>query len=682
MDVWKVISEGYNEQDAVDCGNRFLIGNGFVGIRGTLEEYRKDKQAACTLAGVYDKAENQTWREPVNIPNGFYAHIENPGEIESHTQCLDIKTGVHSRITEYKRAVLTIERFANMACVNTICQKITVIPKCAEVTLKCGIDSDVWDINGPHLMDLRAQGGEVISVSARTYEQDIPISVSERCDQTGYETVTENNSVYRVFKISEPFTVKRIIVINAGNEGVHENCGETLEGHTAVYESVAGTYDEMLEAHTAVWAKLWENSAVILKGDDEAQLALNYSLYHLHSIAPRHADNLSIAARGLSGQTYKGAVFWDTEIFLMPFFMYTEPETAKKLINYRIKTIDGAMKKAEEYGFKGAFYAWESQDGGAEGCTDFNVIDVFTERPVRTSFRDKQIHISGDIVYALLKYARWTGDNKIFDYGGIDLICACADFYKSRAYCRVGEKELEFPDVVGPDEYHERVDNNAFTNRIADLTLNYAKNRYKVRKPRLRDGIIEQFDGYFDLEDASLETVRSRLKHKREYWGTQSGVAFATQIIKQADVLAMMNLFPEDYTKEDFEKNWFYYEPRTEHGSSLSACMYALGACRFGRADLAYPMFLKSARADLDGGGKSWAGNVFIGGTHPASAGGAYMIVTQGFAGLKQEDNSLTLNPCLPKEIESIEFPVIFRGEKYKIKVTQNTSEIERVNNV
>jgi kojibiose phosphorylase/nigerose phosphorylase len=513
-------------------------------------------------------------------------------------------------------------------------------------------------------MDLRAKGGEVISVSGRTYEQNIPVSVSERCDQTGYETVKENNSVYRVFKISEPFTVKRIIVINAENESVREN------------------YDEMLEKHINIWAKLWENSAVKLTGDDEAQLALNYSLYHLHSIAPRHADNLSIAARGLSGQTYKGAVFWDTEIFLLPFFLYTEPETAKKLINYRIKTIDGALKKAQEYGFKGAFYAWESQDGGAEGCTDFNVIDVFTDRPVRTSFRDKQIHISGDIVYALLKYASWTGDNKIFDYGGIDLIRDCADFYKSRAYCRVGEKELEFPDVVGPDEYHERVDNNAFTNRVADLTLNYSKNRYKVRKPRIRDGIIEQFDGYFDLEDASLETVRSRLKHEREYWGTQSGVAFATQIIKQADVLAMMNLFPEDYTKEDFEKNWFYYEPRTEHGSSLSACMYALGACRFGRADLAYPMFLKSARADLDGGGKSWAGNVFIGGTHPASAGGAYMIVTQGFAGLKQTENGLTLNPCLPKEIESIEFPVIFRGEKYNVKVTQNTSEIVRVNNV
>ena len=223
----------------------------------------------------------------------------------------------------------------------------------------------------------------------------------------------------------------------------------------------------------------------------------------------------------------------------------------------------------------------------------------------------------------------------------------------------------------------ERVDNNAFTNRMAAFALELAGVRRQVRPPRVKDGIIEQFDGYFALEDASLDTVRARLRHPREYWGTQGGVAFSTQIIKQADVLAMMNLFPEEYTDEEVERNWRFYEPRTEHGSSLSACMYALGACCFRRADLAVPLFLKSARADLDGGGKSWAGNIYIGGTHPAAAGGAYMIAVQGFAGLRLHGNEPALNPCPPDAFRSLEFPFVFRGKRRIARVTHENYGIE-----
>ena len=656
MNRWTIERKGYEPEEFADNGNRFLIGNGFIGVRGTLEEYKADKMVAINLAGIYDRAPGETWREPVNAPNAFFSKAENTGAILSHSQRLDIRHGIHTRKTDYENAFMQIERFCSMVEPNILCQKITIKPKGKSVNLMCGIDSDIWDINGTHLTGYKVsvlKDSNVIKVAAQTSELRIPITVTERSNHKQDEIRQIGNSIFRMFNIKNTFVLERIIAIN----------GELTEG----------SYDEKLSAHKNAWEQLWENSEVNIEGDEKAALSLNYSLYHLHCIAPRHADNLSIAARGLSGQTYKGAVFWDTEIFLMPFFTATEPTVARKLMKYRINTLDGALKKAAQYGFDGAFFAWESQDGGFDGCTDFNVVDVFTERPVRTYFRDKQIHISGDIVYALGTYIDWTGDESILKDGGEKLIRACADFYRSRAFSRHGSDELEFIDVVGPDEYHERVYNNAFTNRLAAYTFEKAGLNKKVRCPNIKNGIIEQFDGYFGLEDAPLDVVRSRLKHPREYWGTQSGIAFSTQIIKQADVIALMHLFQSEFSDDTVRKNWKYYEPRTEHGSSLSACMYALTACRFGRADLAYPLFLKSARSDLDGGGKSWAGNIYIGGTHPAAAGGAYMIATQGFAGIRLQGGELKLKPCLPEQIKSIDFPLFFKGEKLHIEVRQGT---------
>lgn len=171
-------------------------------------------------------------------------------------------------------------------------------------------------------------------------------------------------------------------------------------------------------------------------------------------------------------------------------------------------------------------------------------------------------------------------------------------------------------------------------------------------------GVIEQFDGYFTLEDTTVEAVRSRLKDPREYWGGAYGVASQTKVIKQADVITMLELCHKDYGADILKANWDYYCPRTEHGSSLSACMYALVACRWGGAEEALPFFLKSARADWDGGGKQWAGLVYIGGTHPAASGGAWKVFAQGFAGLETEAGKPVLHPQLPKNGSVSALPV------------------------
>jgi len=718
LSIWSFTLEGYNSDDIVTNGNRFLIGNGYMGYRGTMDEWGRHEMAAVNLAGIYDQYENN-WREPVNAPNPLFAQLTINGEIITlgktehlnHSQTVNFRRGLHLRDTAFKNVRIKSQRLVSMAEPHLLMSHLELeFNETVDVELLTGIVIDIWDINGPHLFSHSFNEGPVIRTQQYTGEKQIPVAVAQSasCDFKHWERQeTINNGIYRRINFTaEPGKVHTVDLIAAVFTGLDVPDPGTSAG-LCCENAVSHGYEKCLRAHEEAWTEIWNNSAVELKGNDEAALALNASLYHMHSIAPRHKKAASIPARGLSGQTYKGAIFWDTEIFLFPVFVHTEPELAKTLLRYRIETLPGALDKAAEYGYRGAFYAWESQEGGAEGCTDFNVIDVFTSRPVRTYFRDKQIHISGDIAYAMWRYYEITGDTSLFFEGAAEVILQCARFYISRAHSRLDIDKVELLDVIGPDEYHERVNNNAFTNQmvahcltcvlelVSLLTeidfeflnslldkLKYKEDLELIRQmlpklqPDFNTDIIEQFDGYFKLEDCTLDDVRSRLLDKREYWGCNHGVASTTQIIKQADVIAMMALFPSLFSDETVLRNWEYYEPRTEHGSSLSACMYALTACRFGRQDLAWDHFIKTASIDLTGGGKHWAGKIYIGGTHPAANGGAWLIAVLGFAGLSVINGVIKLNPRLPQQIESLSFPIITDNKRQKITVTHDGWEI------
>lgn len=191
-----------------------------------------------------------------------------------------------------------------------------------------------------------------------------------------------------------------------------------------------------------------------------------------------------------------------------------------------------------------------------------------------------------------------------------------------------------------------------------------------------KNGVIEQFDGYFKLEDVDVAEVRSRILNPKEYWGGANGVASHTQVLKQADVVAMLSIFKNEYTVDILKKNLEYYEPRTEHGSSLSACMYSLLSCFTKNADAAYPMFMKSAKVDMQPGGKEWLGRGYIGGTHPASAGGAWIVAIKGFAGMETENNSLKFSPNLPKNWKGMNFKIMLNGKLYRVIIDKNKANV------
>jgi kojibiose phosphorylase/nigerose phosphorylase len=723
MISWKIEENGYDPRKATNLGNKFLTGNGYMGIRGTLEEFTKEQFPAVNLAGIYDQAGNG-WREPLNAPNGLYTRLLIDGEEYSllkkewlsHKMSLNYRHGLFSRETVFqtKKGSISLqtERFVSMEEKHLIALMVTLTPSFdGETEILTGIDGDVWDINGPHYDSIDTGSlSECLYAFGTTHENQDHVAVIETIglpEKTDQMVSNGDRKVMR--RISIPlkaggqYRFYKYIAVYTSKDG--ENYQSEAE-KLALKAREAG-YEKLLSDHKNNWEEKWEVSEVSIEGDDEAMEALNYSLYHLHSIAPRHSESLSIAARGLSGQTYKGAVFWDTEMFMLDFFLFTEPQIAKTLLKYRIDTLPGAQKKAESYGFDGAFYPWESQEGGYDACSDYNVTDVFTGRPMRTYFKDKQIHISAAVVYGIMRYTLFTGKRDLLSEGGAEVILECAKFYYSLLIRRIKDERYELWDVIGPDEYHERVNNNAYTNRMAKYTFDAAveilkeemkeANKDSLQKKELlerlqdaaehlyipapdeKSGIIEQFDGYEQLEEVSIAEIKERLLHEKEYWGGAYGVASHTKIIKQADVVTMINLFSDEYDAETRYKNWTYYEPRTEHGSSLSACMYSMLACKCGMADKAYPFFIKSAGADLGDGGKQWAGLIYIGGTHPAASGGAYMTAVEGFAGLRIEDGKLKVSSRLPAAWIRLSFKVYYLGDLYQITVTKDEAQVEKI---
>ncbi len=721
---WIIEEKGFKREKTELNGSKFLLGNGYMGYRGTMEEFAKDRLVACNLLGLYDQAGDK-WREPVNAPNGFFSVLRCDDvsvdileiETEEHAQCLNIKSGLHQRKSTFimpggNCITVGTERFLSLVNVHLMCMKYTFsVSKKCRIVINTGIDGDVWDINGPHLAEIEpATECGLIVLNSRTGELGCRVSVAEGMESNftaDEEIVTEDKRIIRKIALEaqpdEEYAFCKYVAVYTDNDGVEDASGASVKD---CLDAIDRGYEELAAGHAEKWSKLWEASDVKIGGDDEAQLALRYSIYHLLSIAPTHSDRASIPARGLSGQVYKGAVFWDTEMFMLPFFICTNPQMAKNLVRYRVHTLDGARRKAAEYGYRGAYYAWESQDTGDDACTLFNVTDVFTGRPVRTYFRDKQIHISADVVYGIWQYYKLTGDEDILLEGGAEVILECARFMVSYAYFKKDRNRYEILDVTGPDEYHERVNNNAFTNvmvkhtlEVAQATLKHLKNKYKaeymglmrkldyeteleniremkellyIPQPDVHSLVIEQFDGYHRLEDIGLKELKNRIIHPDEYLGGGNGLAAATGIIKQADTVLMLNLFKDRYSNDVKKANWDYYEPRTEHGSSLSSCVYALLAADTGNPEWAYRYFMKTATIDLTGESKQYAGTIYIGGTHPAANGGAWMAAVLGFGGVSFDDEMVSLNPRLPSKWETLKFTLILRGQVFNISIDRN----------
>ena len=720
---WEISTtdHGGTKENIMRRGNVYQTANGYMGCRGTLDEAGPEDAVGITLAGIFDQV-GTAWREPVNAPNGGYTRVALDGvevtgsAVVQHRQTLHFANAAFERETTFALGgkKLTIHSFRFLSADEPHLGVVRFTVSCdrdAEVMIRTGIDGDIWDLNGPHLLQLAAsRTDQVLCVEGRTHEAKKSVAVAEAvAAELGAESAaTEGNRHLRVFafpsRAGQTHTFVKFFAIFTDNDPL--DLPSAPAAIAAVRHARQRGYEVCLERHNAEWARRWERGDVIVDGDDEAQLALRYSILQLLMVAPVKGSANSIPARALSGQVYKGAVFWDTEMFMFPFFLHTWPEKALELLRYRIRTLDGARRKAatEGPGYRGAFYAWESQDTGDDACTYFNIGDPITGRDLRTHFRDKQVHISGDVAIALWQYFKITGDDTLLAEGGAEVILECARFYYSYAHFKKDRGRFEILDVIGPDEYHERVNNNAFTNMVVRETFAIAnavvehlgRTRPEALKALLRQlaiepelagfadavarlfvpapdpvtGVIEQFEGYFKLRDASVAELKTNMVHPNEYLGAGQGLAVPTKVIKQADVVMLLELIPSRFPAGIKRANWAYYEPRTEHGSSLSACAYALVATEFGDLEFAYKYFLQTAQIDLLAKYKTQVGTIFVGGSHPAANGGAWMTAVAGFGGMRADEQQVVINPRLYRKWRSLEFGLDYHGDRFRIHLT------------
>jgi nigerose phosphorylase len=727
-DLWSISTSEHTDgkETIMRRGNVYQISNGYMGYRGTLDEFTSEQLVGITLAGIFDRV-GSAWREPVNAPNGGFTSVSLRGvelsalddRVARHKQTLRFANALFQRETSFasKGTTLTVKssRFLSAETPNLGVIKFSITcNRAAEVTIRTGIDGNIWDLNGPHLLQLSAtRRDSVLVVEGITNESSKRVAVAETSDidfgEVSYES--RGNRILRVVSLravaGRTYTFHKYFAVFTDNDAVRGPVvGAAVE---AVLRAKSLGYDGCIASHNARWLEKWQRCDVTIEGDDEAQLALRYSILQLLMVAPVKGSANSIPARALSGQVYKGAIFWDTEMFMFPFFVYTYPEKAVELMRYRIKTLNGARRKAktEGVGNRGAFFAWESQETGDDACTYFNIGDPLNGRALRTYFRDKQVHISGDVAIAMWDYFRMTGDDSLLLEGGAEVILECARFFHSYAYYNCEKRRYEILDVVGPDEYHERVNNNAFTSMVARETLTLAvetvnylgkkhpkelrallrKLRIEGQLPSFKDaarrlfvpgpdpktGVIEQFDGYLGLRESTVEQLRARMVHPNEYLGAGQGLAVPTKIIKQADVVMMLSLFRSRFSTRIKRLNWEYYEPRTEHGSSLSACAYAMVAAEFGKLDFAYKYFLKTAKIDLEAKYKVYVGSVFMGGSHPAANGGAWMTAVLGFGGVQADEKRVAINPRLWRKWKRLNFHLSYKGDDFRVNITKTS---------
>ncbi|MDD3213734.1 MAG: glycosyl hydrolase family 65 protein, partial [Eubacteriales bacterium] len=436
--------------------------------------------------------------------------------------------------------------------------------------------------------------------------------------------------------------------------------------------------DRLMEEQQAYLNHFWRDARVEIQGDRRIQEAMDYDLYEL--LQSTGTDGVSnVAAKGLSGEGYEGHTFWDSEIYVTPFFLFTNPEAAKQMLSYRCAILPRARANARSLGFaKGALYPWRTIDG--DECSAYF--------PAGTA----QYHINGDIAYAFLQYWDATGDLRFMAEHGAEVVVETARFWLELGH--MAEDGFRIECVTGPDEYTCLVNNNFYTNATAQYNLRgavrlmralgeasmgetvlaatgvtsaeleaFASAAERMLLPRDEKlGISAQDDSFLQKAVLDLNSIPKEnfplLLHYHPLF------LYRYQVCKQADTVLAHLLFPDTADAETVRRSYEYYRNVTTHDSSLSLCVFAIAAARLGMAETA--MTLYSDTVDLDG--SDTHGNTRDG-IHTANMGGAYLCVLRGFAGLTLNERGLSLSPMLPPGLTGYAFTLHYLGTVFRCEV-------------
>jgi kojibiose phosphorylase len=670
----------------------FSIANGHLGTRGSFEEGYGDSLPATFMHGLFVTPPGDVpylaplpdWTGVSITVDGVRFRLDDRTPL-GYERILDFRTGILTRQVLWRgpgTGVIRAEfrRLLSMAVPELTAMevKITALTDDVQVGVETGLDGSIsgpfgapwrrldWERTRPDRLDMRAESN------------DGQAAVNATCVVRGLGPLGLANHSRR-----PRLTATLDLAPGEWLEFVKYTIFQRDKGATTA-ELPGGDFEEVAAASAAEWAKRWETSQIEVSGDPVAEQALRFAAFQLIGGAPRSSEGAGVGARLLSGYGYRHHVFWDTDLFVVPYLTMTQPDLARAHLGYRYRGLDGARRKAARYGRAGAFFAWESAGTGDEVTPDWG--ETADGERIRIRTGEIEEHIVADVAHAVHHYLRWTDDRRFLAEEGAEITLDGGRYWHDRAEVD-GEGRAHLRNVIGPDEYHVGVDDNFFTNAMAAWHLRTAVQHGAGRddlvsrlglhdgweevflaladglEPRPGpDGVFEQHDGYFALDEVDLSRFQPRGAPLHAIFGEKR--LERSQITKQADVVMGLVLLDALQTRELIEANLDYYGPRTDHGSSLSLAMHSLAASMAQRPGQAYDYFRRAAAIDLEDSMLNASHGI-----HAATQGGLLQAALVGFGGLHLGEDGPQTTARLPDHWDSLGFSFVHRGTRHEREV-------------
>jgi len=728
VDPWVIRNHRHDPHSLGQHNSVFTVSNGYLGLKGTVAEDRDGYQPVTLINGVYDelnmfsliRASNQERRyldatkfdtagkSPcvANLPSPLFVRLYvcnrelslSRGTVSDFEQTLDLRTGLYRyafalRNEDGRTTHVEMERFASAIHPHRVFMRygFRAVDYSGRVCVLSGIDattrSNTTGEKQYEVVRLDADDSGLCSAHVRTPARghDVFLRVAgvlNGAPAARGHGVVEHDRVYTMFELAvqpgQMVTMDRVIVIGSSEDARQEVVADP-DGELAA--ATEQGYDAALAAQKTPWAERWDRACVAIEGDVRAQQYLNFCLYHLLAAAPRHTDRLSVPVKLLTGEYYQGNTFYDTDVYIVPYFVFTQPEVARSCLHWRYLGLEPGRNIARDLGYRGAKLAWQAGPYGEECLGDW------------WRFVHTNIHINADAAYGLMQYYWATGDEEFMRRCGVEMLVEFARFYASRAVYDASRDAYDLADVAGPDEGHCESTNNFFTNYLAIRTLRWAgqmlarlkrsapdvfaetidrlnvedhePSRWQHVADRLtvlfdaKTKLYEQCDGFYDLE-----TLPPHLSRDRKVWFE---TVFPYQALNQPDVVMAMVMFRDEFDRDVQRVNWEFYKDKSMNFSSMSFVLNSIMAADMGEKERAYEEFLIAAGMDVDeeltGRKDTFAG------LHGTSAGGAWMAAVFGFGGVCLSEQGLRIRPNLPPAWNGLRFPLLYQGLRLNVAI-------------
>ncbi|MEH6762607.1 MAG: glycoside hydrolase family 65 protein [Maribacter arcticus] len=733
-DKWSIIEEGFDTENVKSSESIFSIGNGAMGQRANFEEsYSGETFQGSYIAGVYypDKTRVGWWKngypeyfaKVLNAPNwiGIKIYIDdvefNLGtckKISGFKRELNMKEGVYTRnfqavSSNNVEIDVIVKRFLSLDIdeVGAISYSIKVLKADAKIGFEPFLDSGItnedsnWDDKFWNTTNVSVSQNRAF-IEAHTMKTNFETCtfMQASLNYNGKEVSSlqgEKSETYVSLKFEQNVKADETLILTKfGGYTVTRNhdANELVSAANDTLDKASSLgFDDLLQKQKEAWASIWEMSDIVIEGDVKAQQGIRFNIFQLNQTYLGTDSRLNIGPKGFTGEKYGGSTYWDTEAYCIPFYMATKDDkVARKLLKYRYNHLEKAIANATKLGFSNgaALYPMVTMNG--EEC--HNEWEITFE----------EIHRNGAIAYAIHNYYRYTGDYSYIPEMGLEVLIGIARFWHQRVNFSKDKNKYVMLGVTGPNEYENNVHNNWYTNYLAKWCINYTltqmanvKNGYPddyhriMGKTKLTDrecdkwknvadnmyfpyskefGVFLQQDGFLDKDLVKVDDLPKTDRPINQKWSWDR--ILRSPYIKQADVLQGFYFFEEDFSLEDLEKHFDFYEPFTVHESSLSPCVHSIQAAKLGRMEQAYNFYLRTSRLDLDDYNKEVEE-----GLHITSMAGTWMSIVEGFGGMRVIDDKLSFKPQIPNQWKAYSFKVNFRNRIIKVKVTTESTTFE-----